>query len=436
MIERYTHPQIQGLWSDWSKFNFWTRVEVAACEVFYNRGEITEEEIKAIRMAKPPTPERVKELEKVTDHDVAAFVQALAENVGEAGRHIHRGLTSSDICDTAQALIIRSSLQVLIENLNDFGSQLRRLAFKYKLVPCIGRTHGVHAEITSFGIRIAGWYAEVHRNLSRLRRIRDSWCAKMSGAVGTYSQTDPDFEKEALANLGLKVELISTQIIPRDRHAELLSVISLLGGTFERIALEIRSLQRTEIREVEEGFKVGQKGSSAMPHKHNPISSEKICGLARILRGYMVVAHENVALWHDRDISHSSAERIILPDAFNVVMHMLEVLDKKVFPNLQVFPENMMANIMKTGGAVFSQNVLGWLLSLNYSREEAYNIVQKSAQMVMDGKFERMREAIMDMFFVSAAAQEEMDKCFDVDRYLQHVDAIFNRVFWSTECLV
>lgn len=431
MIERYAHPSVASLWSDWAKFNFWTRVEKAACEVFYERGEITEEEIEAIRKASAPTAERVKELEKVTDHDVVAFVQALAENVGEAGRHIHKGLTSSDVCDTAQALAIVASIQLVIEKANDFGGQLRALAMKHKYTPCIGRTHGVHAEITSFGIRVAGWYAEIHRNLDRLRKLRDGWRAKMSGAVGTYSQTDPEFEKRALHHLALKPEPISTQVVPRDRHADLLSALALLGGALERIALEIRSLQRTEIREVEEGFKSGQKGSSAMPHKRNPISSEKVCGLARILRGYMLVAHENIALWHDRDISHSSAERLIIPDAFHTIMHMITVLDKKVFPNLQVFPDNMMSNILKTGGAVCSQNVLTWLLSLGYSREEAYGIVQRSAKMVIEGEAERMRDAITYMFHVDSNALEELDKCFDVNSYLKHVDYIFKRVFWS-----
>jgi len=429
MIERYEHPIIQEIWSDKSKFTFWKRVELAACEVFYKRGEITEEEIKVIREAKAPTPERVRELEKTTDHDVAAFVQALAENVGEAGRHIHRGLTSSDVCDTAQALMIKASIDVVLNKLNNFAVQLYELALKYKFTPCIGRTHGVHAEITSFGMRFAGWYSEIERNIVRLKRVKENWCAKMSGAVGTYSQTDPEFEQEALDNLFLSVEPVSTQIVPRDRHAELLSVLSLIGGALERIALEIRSLQRTEIREVEEGFKVGQKGSSAMPHKHNPISSEKVCGLSRVLRGYMIVAHENIALWHDRDISHSSTERIILPDAFNIITHMIQVLNDKVFPNLQVFPENMMANIMKTGGAVFSQNVLGWLLSLGYSREKAYKLVQESAQMVLDGKVERMVDALVFLGNFDAFQIVELNKCFDVNIYLKHINKIFNRVF-------
>jgi adenylosuccinate lyase len=408
-------------------------VEKAACEVFHKRGEINEEEIIDIRNASNPSVDRVKELEKISDHDTAAFVQALAENSGKGGRYIHKGLTSSDICDTAQALIVRQSLQAVIEKLNDFGNRLHTTALRYKNTPCIGRTHGVHAEITTFGIRVAGWYAELHRNLNRLKSIKDSWTAKISGAVGTYSQIDPDFEKETLYLLGLKPEIISTQVIPRDRHAELLSAISLLGGMLERIALEIRSLQRTEIREVEEGFRKGQKGSSAMPHKHNPISSEKVCGLARVLRGYMLTAYENMALWHDRDISHSSTERIILPDAFNLIAHMIDVMDNKVFANLQIFPENMMSNIMKTGGAVFSQNILGWFISKGHTREEAYNIVQKCAKKVIDGKFERIREAILDEYYVDESAIEEFDKCFDFNNYLRHVDAIFSKVFYGRE---
>lgn len=429
MIERYAHPTIESLWNDWGKLNFWTRVEKAACEVFYERGEITKEEIKAIRKAKSPDPNRVKELEKVTDHDVVAFVQALAENCGDAGRHIHKGLTSSDVCDTAQALAILGSLQVTIEKLNSFANQLHKLALDHKYTPCIGRTHGVHAEITTFGIRVAGWYSELHRNLDRLRNVRDNWTAKMSGAVGTYSQTDPEFEERVLHILVLKPEKVSTQIIPRDKHAELISALALLGGALERIALEIRSLQRTEIREVEEGFRSGQKGSSAMPHKRNPISSEKVCGLARILRGYMIVAHENIALWHDRDISHSSVERLIIPDSFHTVIHMITVLSEKVFPNLRVFPENMMKNIMKTGGAVFSQNILGWLLSKGYSRDEAYKVVQQSAKMVLEKKYERMIDAITGTFHVDSHALRELEDCFNVNRYLTHVDAIFNRVF-------
>jgi adenylosuccinate lyase len=431
MIERYADPVINSLWDEQSKINNWTLVEKAACITLHKRGKITDEEIEAIKEAPAPTIDKVKKLEKITDHDVAAFVQALAQNCGKAGRHIHKGLTSSDICDTAQAIAIKRSLQIIIEKLNNFGSTLRAMAEKYKRTPCIGRTHGVHAEITTFGIRIAGWYAELHRNLKRLRVIRDGWRAKLSGAVGTYSQTDPEFEEKTLKQLCLIPEKISTQIIPRDRHAELLSALALVGGLLERIALEIRSLQRTEIREVEEGFKSGQKGSSAMPHKHNPISSEKVCGLARILRGHMLVAHENMALWHDRDISHSSTERIIIPDAFHLLAHMIKIMDKKVFANLQVFPDNMMKNIMKTGGAVFSQNVLTFLLSHGYSREKAYKIVQQCAQLVLEGKHERMIDAISYMFYVGPDAMPDLNKCFDIENYLVHVDSIFRKVFWS-----
>jgi adenylosuccinate lyase len=426
MIERYEHPVVLKIWNEQSKFDRWTAVEKAACSVLYERGEITDEEYSSIRAANSPNEMRIKEIERTTDHDVVAFIRALSENIEVGSQYVHKGLTSSDVCDTAQAIAIVNTLKHLISGLGDFNNlRLKPLAHRHKNTLCIGRTHGIHAEITTFGIRVAGWYAEIERNIGRLKVLIESLShGKLSGAVGTYSQNDPEFELEVLTRLGLKVEKISTQIVPRDRHAELINGLSLLGSAFERIALEIRSLQRTEIRELEEGFKDGQTGSSAMPHKRNPISSEKICGLARLLRGYMVTANENIALWHDRDISHSSVERIIIPDSFHLVFHMLEILSNKIFPSLVVFSENMMNNISKTGGLVFSQNVLLYLLSKCEMRDEAYRIVQQATKLVWDGEFKSFKQAILS---VKQLPEGDIDKCFNMD--IKYIDDIFRRVF-------
>jgi len=436
MIERYNSHIIDGIWNEQAKFDRWAEIEVAACRVYHERGEISIEDMDRIETAEFPSAHRIKEIEKETDHDVVAFIKAFCENIGgDSGRHIHKGLTSSDICDTAQAMAMRDSVAALLRILTEFiFTSIRPLAEKFKHTPCIGRTHGVHAEITTFGLRVLGWFAELMRCRARLLEVYYSVRhAKLSGAVGTYSQTDPEFESHVLNRLKLFVEPVSTQIVPRDRYADLLSALSLLGGAFERIALEIRSLQRTEIREVEEGFKKGQTGSSAMPHKRNPISSEKICGLARLLRGNMIVAFENMALWHDRDISHSSAERVILPDSFHIVFHMLDTM-KKIFDNLQVFPLNMEDNIWKTGGLVFSQNVLGYYLSKGMSREVAYKKVQEAAYMVWNKDFvgkNAFMQALLELTPMTDPTPQEIsefNKCFDVKQYLRYVDDIFDRM--------
>jgi len=430
MIERYKSPLVEKIWNEQAKFNRWAQVEVAACKAFHNMGEISDEDMQKIEEAELPKVERIKEIEKETDHDVVAFVRAFCENIeGDAGRHIHKGLTSSDVCDTAQAMAMRDTLVRLHRRVEDFCySYLKPLILKYKDTPCIGRTHGVHAEITSFGLRVAGWYSELSRCLLRIVRTLDSVShAKLSGAVGTYSQTSPDFEKQVLYHLVLPVEPVSTQVVPRDRHAELLSTLALLGGAFERIALEIRLLQRTEVQEVREGFKKGQTGSSAMPHKRNPISSEKVCGLARLLRGNTMVAFENMALWHDRDISHSSAERIILPDSFHIVFHMVTVMEK-IFANLSVFPQIMEQNIDMTRGMIYSQNILGFFLKKGKSRSEAYGLVQEAARMIIEEDCPNMLYALKKLCELTVDEIDELSSLFKPERYLKHVDTIIKRV--------
>ena len=382
MIPRYTREEAGALWSDEARIEAWRRVEVAACEEMDGP---TGAELEAIRAATATVAE-VAEREKVLDHDVAAFVDVLSASAGpEAGRWIHYGLTSSDVLDTALALQVRDSAPLVLAGAERLVEVLAAAARQYADTVCTGRTHGVHAEPTTFGVKLAGFAFEAHRNLERLRgAFEQASCGAISGAVGTYSATSPEFEKRVLDRLGLTAEPVSTQVVPRDRLAELLQAIALAGAGLERLATEVRHLQRTEVREVQEPFRSGaQKGSSAMPHKRNPITTERICGLARVLRGNAQAAVENVALWHERDISHSGAERVIVPDSIILIDYM-QHLAIRVVEGMEVFPDRMLANLEITCGALFSQRALLALVDTGMTRDEAYRIVQEDAQKAWD----------------------------------------------------
>jgi len=429
MIPRYQTREMSALWDDAERLRRWTLVEVAACEGFHGRGEIPDVEMSAIRCANVPAPERVREIERTTNHDVVAFVRAFSENVGApASRHLHRGLTSSDVVDTALATTLRDALEVLIESTLRLRRVVGHRAREHAHTVCVGRTHGVHAEPTTFGCKLAGWHCELSRAVERLRVVRrDISYGKMSGAVGTFSQTDPEFERAVLSRLGLEPEPVATQVVPRDRHASVVGALALLTASLERFATEIRSLQRTEIREVEEPFAEGQTGSSAMPHKRNPVVCERVCGIARLLRGWLVAAMEDVALWHERDISHSSVERVILPDAFQATHYAL-LRFCEVVEGMRVFPEAMRANLDRTRGLVFSQGVLGMLLGKGIGRQEAYEAVQRAAAAVWEGRAGDFREALL----VDPALREredaaDFDAALDPAAYLRHVDALLAR---------
>ena len=419
MIERYTRPEIGALWTDEARMEAWRLVEVAACEEMEGP---TSADLEAIRGA-TFTVEAVQEREKVTDHDVAAFVDVLSESAGPAGRWIHYGLTSSDVLDTALALQLKAAGEIVVPAARELVSALAERAREHVETVCIGRTHGVHAEPTTFGIKLAGFAFEAHRNADRLERaFAQAATGALSGAVGTYSATSPDFEARVLGRLGLEREPVSTQVVPRDRHAELLQAIALAGAGLERLAIEIRHLQRTEVREAEEPFRSGQqKGSSAMPHKRNPITTERITGLARVLRGNATAAVENIALWHERDISHSGAERVILPDS-TILIDYVQHLALRVVRGLVVHPERMRENLELTHGAVFSQRVLLALVAQGMTRDDAYRIVQEEAQRAWD-----TRRPLRDLL----AARElglDLDEIFDLGHYTRYAREIVGRL--------
>ena len=419
MIERYTRPELGAIWTDEAKMEAWRRVEVAAAEELHGP---TPADLKAIRQA-TFTVQAVQERERVTDHDVAAFVDVLAASAGPAGRWIHFGLTSSDVLDTALALQLQAAGEQLVRGARGFYDALAAQARAHVDTVCTGRTHGVHAEPTTFGIKLAGYAMEAHRNLLRLERAFDQAAVgALSGAVGTYASLGPDFEKQVLARLGLRGEVVSTQVVPRDRHAEVLSAIALAGAGLERFATEIRHLQRTEVREVEEPFRSGQqKGSSAMPHKRNPITTERITGLARVLRGYAQAALEDVALWHERDISHSGAERVILPDA-TILLDYMQHLGTRIASGMVVHADRMRANLDATHGALFSQRVLLALVESGMTRDDAYRIVQEDAQRAWDtGTPLREMIAARDLGI-------DLDATFDLGRYTRFAQEIVGRL--------
>jgi adenylosuccinate lyase len=426
VIARYTRPELGSLWSDEARMNAWRQVEIAACEelpgLLGDEGP-TLDELAAIRGASF-TVEAVDERERVTEHDVAAFVDVLAASVGEAGRWIHFGLTSSDVLDTALALQLRAAGEVIVPGAEALTAAFAARAREHADTLCVGRTHGVHAEPTTFGIKLAGFAFEAHRNTQRLKRAFEQVAVgAVSGAVGTYAATSPEFEAGVLARLGLAREQVSTQVVPRDRHAELLSAIALAGAGLERFATELRHLQRTEVREAQEPFRAGQKGSSSMPHKRNPIKSEQISGLARVLRGNAQAALENVALWHERDISHSSVERVILPDS-TILLDYLQHRAVALVQGMTVDAERMRANLELTHGALFSQRVLHALVEAGSSRDDAYRVVQELAQRAWDEGIQ-LRELLAED---ERAAGLDLEDIFDYSHYTRHAAEILARL--------
>ncbi|MGK2939565.1 MAG: adenylosuccinate lyase [Solirubrobacteraceae bacterium] len=419
MIERYTRPEMGAIWTDEARMEAWRKVEVAACEAMDGP---TAEDLVAIRAA-TFTVEAVKEREKITDHDVAAFVDELAASAGPSGRWIHYGLTSSDVLDTALALQLKAAGEIILAGARAYADALADRAREHVHTVCVGRTHGVHAEPTTFGIKLAGYAMEARRNVERLERaFAQAAVGAISGAVGTYAATSPDFERGILEGLGIAGEPVSTQVVPRDRHAEVLQAIAIAGAGMERFATEIRHLQRTEVREVEEPFRAGrQKGSSAMPHKRNPITTERITGLARVLRGYSQAGLENVALWHERDISHSGAERVILPDA-TIALDYMHGLALRMATGMVVHADRMRENVDLTYGALFSQRILLALVARGLQRDDAYRIVQESAQEAWDSRTP-LRELL---------EREELgldlDEIFDLGHYTRYADEIVGRL--------
>ena len=433
MIERYTLPEMAGIWSQQNKFQKWLDVEIAVCEVHAEDGTVPHEAVEAIKAKAAFTPERISEIEKTTDHDVIAFTTNLAENIGEAARFVHYGLTSSDVVDTANAILLKESCDVLLAKIDAMLPVLKRRAYEFKDTPQIGRTHGIHAEPTSFGLVWALWYSEMQRNRERLERAKEAVSVgKISGAVGAFAHLSPDVEERVCAKLGLKAADVSTQVIQRDRYAEYLSTLAIIASTLEKIALQVRHWQRTEVREAQEAFKKGQKGSSAMPHKRNPILSERICGMARTVRANSIVGLENVALWHERDISHSSAERIVLPDSSATLDYMV-AKTTSLLETLVVYPENMLENLDITRGLVFSGQLMLALTQKGVSREDAYVYTQRNAMKVWDEGGNYNELVMKDADISSHLTYEEIARVFDLKYYLRHVDRVFTRVFGKSQ---
>lgn len=429
MIDRYTRAEMGRLWTLEARYRVWLEVEIAICEAWTELGEISEDDMETIRIKADFDLERILEIERTTRHDVIAFLTAIEEKVGPAARFIHLGCTSSDIVDTAGALQLVRAGRLILQGLDGLLDTLRKMAFDYKNQMVIGRTHGIHAEPTSFGLKLAGFYAEFCRHRNRFERALDGIAyGKISGAVGTYAQLEPQVEARACELLGLKVDPVSTQIIQRDRYAEYFTALALLGGGVERICTELRHLQRTEVLEVEEGFRLGQKGSSAMPHKKNPISAENLCGLARLVRTNALASMENMTLWHERDISHSSVERVIMPDSTILIDYMLARLTD-VLQGLRVVPENMAKNLAASYGLYFSQRLLLALVGSGLARQEAYEKVQKIAMRCWNEQISFPDEVQKDGQIVQLLGEKRLSEVFDVGYYLRHVDLIFERVF-------
>lgn len=432
MIDRYTSPEMAALWSAENKFKKWLDVEIAVCEVHAEDGTIPPEALEEIKQKAAFSVDRIAEIEKTTDHDVIAFTTNLAENIGPASRFVHYGLTSSDVVDTANALLLRDACDILLGRIDNLQEVLRRRAFEFKDTPQIGRTHGIHAEPTSFGLVWALWYSEMRRNRRRLEAARENISVgKISGAVGAFAHLNPDVEERVCKKLGLKAAEVSTQVIQRDRYAEYLSVLALIAGTLEKIALQVRHWQRTEVREAQEAFKKGQKGSSAMPHKRNPILSERICGIARTIRANAIVGFENMALWHERDISHSSAERIVLPDSTAATDYLL-IKTTSLLDTLVVYPENMLKNLEMTRGLIFSGQLMLALTQKGVSREDAYVWTQRNAMKVWDEGGDYKSLVLADPDISSRLDPGEIETIFDLRHYLRNVDKVFSRVFSET----
>lgn len=428
MIDRYSTPEMAAIWTDHARMEAWLRVELAVCEAWAELGKIPRDTVEEIKTRATFDVGRVKALEETTHHDVIAFVTCLAENVGESSKYIHYGLTSSDVLDTGLALQLQEAGGLLIEETKKLGRILKQRALEHRGTVMIGRTHGVHAEPITFGMVLGLWAFEVKRDLERLERaVRQISVGKISGAVGTYANLDPRVEEIALSLLGLEAAPISTQIVQRDRHAEFMGALALLACTIEKIALQVRHYQRTEVLEAEEYFAPGQKGSSAMPHKRNPIISERLCGQARVIRANLIAALENVALWHERDISHSSVERIILPDSTILLHYMLKKACWLV-EKLNVYPENMAANMDKTQGLLYSQRVLLALIEAGMLRDDAYQIVQRNAMRAWQEGVSFLELLRADPQVTGSLKPEVLESCFDPSYHLRHLGVIFDRV--------
>lgn len=428
MIARYTRPEMGAIWTEENRYNAWLEVEILACEAWAEIGDIPKEDVAKIRQNASFSVDRILEIEEETRHDVVAFTRAVSETLGEERKWVHYGLTSTDVVDTALSYLIKQANVIIRKDLENFIEILANKAKEHKMTVMMGRTHGVHAEPTTFGLKLALWHEEMKRNLERFEAAAASIeTGKMSGAVGTYANIDPFVEAYVCKQLGLAASPISTQTLQRDRHAQYMGTLALIGSSIEKFATEIRGLQKSETREVEEFFAKGQKGSSAMPHKRNPIGSENMTGLARLIRGYMITAYENVSLWHERDISHSSAERVILPDATIALNYMLNRFSN-IVKNLTVFPDNMKRNMDSTLGLIYSQRVLLALIDKGMAREAAYDTVQPCAMEAWENQthFRTIVEA--NEAITSQLSKEELDDCFDYNHHLQQVDMIFNRL--------
>jgi len=429
MIDRYSLPAMKNIWEEENKYKTWLKIELLVCEALFESGEIKKNAIEKIRSNARYSLERIQEIEKITRHDVLAFTTAVGENLEEYSRYFHQGLTSSDILDTSLALMLKQSAEIITEDIENLIKVLKEKALEHKYTLMAGRTHGIHAEPITFGFKMALWFSEMQRNLERMRKAQEEISyGKISGAVGTFAHIDPHVEEYVCAKLSLKPAKISNQIIQRDRHANYLSTLAIIASSLEKFATEIRSLQRTEIYEAEEKFTAGQKGSSAMPHKRNPIICERICGLSRVVRANTMITLENVNLWHERDISHSSAERIIIPDSNILIDYMLQKFTNLI-DNLNVYPEHMKENLNKTRGLIFSQKIMLDLTKKGLSREEAYRIVQKISMQVWQGR-ENFKELLLrDSEISQYLSESEIRSCFDYQTYLKNIDQIFSRVF-------
>jgi adenylosuccinate lyase len=433
MILRYSRPAMAGVWEPENRLRTWLQIEIFACEAMARLGQVPPEALRAIRKKAGFDAARVEAIEKVVKHDVIAFLTAVGEKVGPAARYLHLGMTSSDVLDTSFAMLLKEAAEILEADLRALLEALKRRAFEHRYTPIIGRTHGMHAEPTTFGLKLALWYAEMGRNLDRLTRAKEQVaCGKISGAVGTFAHLSPAVEAYVCRKCGLKPDPISNQIVQRDRHAEFFATLALIGCSVEKVAVEIRHLQRTEVAEAEEAFTAGQKGSSAMPHKRNPIGSENLAGLSRVLRGNALAALENVALWHERDISHSSVERVIGPDSTILLDYMLNRLTNLI-ADLVVYPGTMKANLEKSRGLVFSEGILLRLVQKGLSREEGYALVQKAAFRALAGRQKFEKVLLEDGDIRRHLGQAEIRESLNLRHVLRHVDEIFRRVFGRNE---
>jgi adenylosuccinate lyase len=432
MISRYTLPEMGKIWEDEFKFSTWLKIEILACEVRNKMNEIPDDDLKIIKEKSAFDVKRILEIEETTKHDVIAFLTNVAEHVGPASRHIHYGMTSSDILDTTLSCQMKSAGEILMKQMLQLKEILKTRAIEHKDTLCIGRSHGIHAEPTTMGLKFALWFEETKRNIERLQNaIETISVGQISGAVGTFEHLSPKVEEYVCKKMGLKPASVSTQVIQRDRHAEFMNTLAVIGATLEKISIEIRHLQRTEVLEAEEFFSKGQKGSSAMPHKRNPVISERITGLARVLRGNSVAALENVALWHERDISHSSVERIIIPDSCIALNYMLDLMIKLV-RDLLVYPENMLNNLNLTRGLVYSQTILLKLIDKGLAREDAYRIVQTAAMEVWSNKDKTLKDELLKSKEVmNYITGKELNDIFNPDKILKNVDYIFQRSIYS-----